>query len=589
MSKQPEVKQDIKQIKQFAGLLLPDECPEGSVAHLWSLPSKKCHWPKNAEEFVAAAVKMDNDGEDVYVGVSLRKVGLGVLTRGGAEDCIYALGTGIDIDVGVSGHAGGKKRFDKVEDAIDCAMSAVSLEPTMIINSGGGLHLWWLYREPYEMFTAEDRNLASNVAREWNMRICEAARKAGGYSVDSTFDLPRVLRVPGTRNRKIPEAPRPVNFIDVGEHRRYDPKDMADAMSLDPSTLAARTVQETVILGDRISLDSTAQPNFEKMHALMENDQWFGLYLKRDPACTKKLKEDSASAYDLALANITARASWSDQEITDLLIYNRRRHGNDLKLRERYYAMTIAKARQGHDGTIASIKLVEGKKDRDDAEALDEMQIITSPSEMKEEAFAMIRKVTGVDVIRIVSTGKDPARYRVVVRGGELLHVESTTLLLRQDTWLNLAIESKAQVPPDLLNAKNWRRLVGLMGPLIEYEKDPDGIHNALCEYLERAVRCDDGDQSQRGTAISNRRPLIQEDGHPAVHLATFSRWLLDQGRRIELPALKSRLRAAGFAAKTLAFRDGTNSSRTYWISSKTYAEILSEFGNPDAELEAQS
>src|SRR3990170_2907142 len=50
----------------------------------------------------------------------------------------------------------------------------------------------------------------------------------------------------------------------------------------------------------------------------------------------------------MSLANMAAKAQWSDQDICDLLIAWRRKHGHPLKLdRMDYYQRTIATARMG--------------------------------------------------------------------------------------------------------------------------------------------------------------------------------------------------------------------------------------------------
>jgi len=348
--------QDIMAIQLFAKLLLPEPCPDGSVAHLFGLPSKLCAWEASASTFSSRATVMDDEGDDVYVGVSLRRAGLGKVSRGSAADCTHALGVGIDIDVGTDGHGGAKKRFPTVQEAMDCAASAVALPPTIIVHSGGGLHLWWLYREPFDLADQADRNLAANVAREWNLRICAQALAAGGYSVDSTFDLARVLRVPGTRNRKLPDHPRLVKILEHDTARRYDPTDLADALGADPTKFRKVTVEESTVVGAKLRLDPGAEPDFKKLHVLMANDEKFSALLRRDASCSRWLKDTSASAYDLAIANALVRVGWQDQEIADLLIYNRRQHGNDLKLREKYYSDTIVKARKGLDGTMRSVK-----------------------------------------------------------------------------------------------------------------------------------------------------------------------------------------------------------------------------------------
>ena len=48
----------------------------------------------------------------------------------------------------------------------------------------------------------------------------------------------------------------------------------------------------------------------------------------------------------MALANFAVEAGWPDQEVCNLLIAFRRRHGLEPKLRENYYVVTIAKAHE---------------------------------------------------------------------------------------------------------------------------------------------------------------------------------------------------------------------------------------------------
>ena len=60
------------------------------------------------------------------------------------------------------------------------------------------------------------------------------------------------------------------------------------------------------------------------------------------------LQDQSASAYDMSLAMYAAQANWTDQEIVDLLIASRRKHGDDLKLRLDYFERTLAKVRESN-------------------------------------------------------------------------------------------------------------------------------------------------------------------------------------------------------------------------------------------------
>ena len=88
--------------------------------------------------------------------------------------------------------------------------------------------------------------------------------------------------------------------------------------------------------------------------------------LKLDPKFRKTweknrpdLTDQSASSYDMAMANAAVRAEWPDQEIVNLLIAFRRTHGFDLKLRENYYAITIRKAKEPYPNASSGDDLAD--------------------------------------------------------------------------------------------------------------------------------------------------------------------------------------------------------------------------------------
>jgi hypothetical protein len=103
-----------------------------------------------------------------------------------------------------------------------------------------------------------------------------------------------------------------------------------------------RRVHEQVA-SESLILDPNAEPPFDKFEALCANDSHFSRSWAHQRT---DLGDQSQSSYDMSLASLAARVGWSDQEITNLLIANRRKHKADLKLRPDYYRRTIATARR---------------------------------------------------------------------------------------------------------------------------------------------------------------------------------------------------------------------------------------------------
>ncbi len=97
-------------------------------------------------------------------------------------------------------------------------------QPSVMINSGGGVHCYWLLDEPYIIDSDEDRQYAKDISRRW-VRFCEG---------DDVKDLTRVLRLPGSKNIKPKYAPNYplVEYVYCDLDRRYS---LADLVSILPA------------------------------------------------------------------------------------------------------------------------------------------------------------------------------------------------------------------------------------------------------------------------------------------------------------------------------------------------------------------
>ena len=103
---------------------------------------------------------------------------------------------------------------------------------------------------------------------------------------------------------------------------------------------AAERPEET---GGGLALDPEAAPSILKLDDLRKDNPKFRKRWEQD---RKDITDQSASAYDVSMATIALGAGWPDQEVVNLLICWRRKHGHDLKLREGYYEITLAKAKE---------------------------------------------------------------------------------------------------------------------------------------------------------------------------------------------------------------------------------------------------
>ena len=88
-----------------------------------------------------------------------------------------------------------------------------------------------------------------------------------------------------------------------------------------------------------VELNPGRPPNFKKLEKLIQSSHRFREIVEG------KRTFPSSSERDLAMANICAINGWTDQEIADLLLGQRKISGDDLK-HPLYYQLTIGKARQ---------------------------------------------------------------------------------------------------------------------------------------------------------------------------------------------------------------------------------------------------
>lgn len=153
----------------------------------------------------------------VWFGVATRRQRLEGKRRGGADDCLHIPALWADIDVEGPNHKGGHPLPPTIEAAAEL-VNSFPLPPTAVVRSGGGLQGWWFLKEPLEV---NDKTLA--LLRSWGCTWVELARRRN-WHVDNVFDAARIMRLPGTHNRKQADHPAAVTAKAVWD-RRYDPDD----------------------------------------------------------------------------------------------------------------------------------------------------------------------------------------------------------------------------------------------------------------------------------------------------------------------------------------------------------------------------
>jgi hypothetical protein len=151
----------------------------------------------------------------IYLRTTTVSPGLATAARGGDDGTVEVVGLWSDLDYGTFGHKpspDGRAPNPPNQAGAELIVATSGLpEPTIWVHSGGGLYAWWLFPTPLNVVDPGDRAAARRLS-ERVQRALEDGAKALGWHYGNVGDLARVLRLPGTVNRKAGGA-RPCRLI----------------------------------------------------------------------------------------------------------------------------------------------------------------------------------------------------------------------------------------------------------------------------------------------------------------------------------------------------------------------------------------
>ena len=318
--------------------------PDELFVLLWTLPEKNSRWFRDIESAIQFAESRRD--RDLYVGVGLSGRDCGASRRCPSDEVAGILGLWADLDLRSAAHPD-KPLPRTTEEAL--TLLPADLEPTITVATGNGVHVWWIFKEPWIFENDGERKQAAELSSRFQTLLrCNA--QARGWAFDRLSDLARVLRIPGTVNAKDPNDRKAVTLLtSSGSH--YNPSDFErylDRLGV-PDSAAEEFAQKN--WAEQFSAD-TFVVNPEAAIPEKTLDRWMEDDLRFHDTWLKKrhdLQDQSGSGYDLALACFGARMNLSVQEIVDLIVHHRRKHGKQRRTRVEYYQRTISKAMKGAD------------------------------------------------------------------------------------------------------------------------------------------------------------------------------------------------------------------------------------------------
>jgi putative DNA primase/helicase len=199
---------DADQAVAFLRVMFSDK-PQDHYLLLWTWPDKRSAWCRDFDDLIGCAGLESRYKKDIYIGCGTSRRDFGVTRRCKADDIAGIPGVWADIDVACPESK--RRRAPDVETALRWAR-ALDPQPTFIVNSGHGLHLWW--KADFWNFDGTSAALKREAAGETMHCFQDWLRtQAPDWEIDGTHNLDRVLRLPGTWNWKCPGDPRPVELI----------------------------------------------------------------------------------------------------------------------------------------------------------------------------------------------------------------------------------------------------------------------------------------------------------------------------------------------------------------------------------------
>lgn len=164
----------------------------------------KWFFPDQLEQMAAFAQKCGTK-YNTYIGISPRESPLGQNSRGEKKDVGWVVTLYADYDI--KGPAHKETRLPESREALLAFLNILPFPVSLAVDSGNGLHAYWLLKSPYRTDTEEARNNAEAYLKGWERYINHRALEEQGWRFDTVCDLPRMLRAPGTTNFKTSECP----------------------------------------------------------------------------------------------------------------------------------------------------------------------------------------------------------------------------------------------------------------------------------------------------------------------------------------------------------------------------------------------
>ena len=521
--------------------------PPKSEILIWMLPQKFSRWYLNFDHLNEQMAAYPE--RDLYTGVGYPAPGTTKLVsnvRGVAVDIGAIAGMWADIDVTHPIHQ--KTNLPPTREQGLALLAQLPFEPTIIIDSGHGLQVWWLFDKPWVFTGADDNATAQKLAQWWNHEILNLFAQEG-WTVDAVHDLARVLRIPGTHNNKDPNQRVPVTTVKE-DGPRYKRIQFLEQVPVDfrPTITVSRNRVNNEVNGEGFIMSPDAEPPHDKLMALTDVDPKFRTTWLAD---RPDLKDQSASAFDMSLASMAIHAGWTDQETIDLMIAWRRKHGKELKLRENYYVKTLMKAKHPMEQTHAQEQLSDS--------------LFTQTEDQAEVLKNTLSTIFGVGIIQMTKYEGDPPTYRMKTDENDITLGGVTNIMTQKNFRELVAAATGVVIPkckPDIWEQRSQALLKACEVVTLGDESNlTTETASWIQTYISERSLTDDVNQ-----AANTKKPFTKNE-NTYIFLHDFRKWVeFNAGEKLTGNVLAQRLRLCRAEPEKIDVTVGERrSSRSCW------------------------
>jgi len=430
----------------------------------------------------------------------------------------------------------------------------LSVQPSVCVGSGLGIHAYWLLDEYQRFDTQAERDWFARVIQGWQVYVNEAF----GGKLDKTADLARVLRIPGTFNHKY-KPPKLVTVQGKPNYKRY-----SIAIFENYAAPAPGTIDEPArIIGD-IKIHPAGDHHEKLMEKLRTDPNFNKTFLHDRP----DLRDQSPSAIDFCLCIFGIKWGWTDEEIINTMIAGRRAAKRPLQLDriDSYYKKTLQ----------AAYKRYKGKPSEPDYHPAND-----NPDDNRK----YLSKRLGMPIASLIKDGVSDSQYSLKLTDGKLVIIGPVKTLTSMVGFRNRIVDTLGVYVK--LSSKDWFKVVQSLlaiTVLREHEEESEEAQaiSLLTGYLSNTYMVEG-----RSQGLKDGKPF-REDGKYYLDISNYKLYLTRLFVKPEKFKTSIQLIDLGFeqvrVQGTCEYANGKEEvirKRLFSISVKDFNELRGLMGEP--------